>query len=127
MDEEYKKLRSNLLQDGKNYKENVKAIRNFRRKYPDIDISESMMDDYDDLYGKTESIEVFSAYNQVNSLKKALKKVEKSHGKMARQCMEDFLINGESQKSIGEKQNLGKLRTVKTYFQEWIKSAIEKK
>ena len=60
MDEEYKKLRSNLLQDGKNYKENVKAIRNFRRKYPDIDISESMMDDYDDLYGKTESIEVFS-------------------------------------------------------------------
>lgn len=126
MDDEYKKLRSNLLQDGRNYNDNLKIIRDFRRRYPDIDISESMMDDYDDLCGKTESIKICSAYHQVDNLKKSLKQVEKSHGKMARQCMEDFLINGESQKSIGEKRNLGKLRTVRTYFQEWLKSAMRK-
>jgi hypothetical protein len=126
MDKEYREKRLDMIHEGKNYENNLNFLNAYKEQHPSVNIDDlNIIDGADDVIGQTQMIQLLTARDSVNEVDRKLDLVEKKHGKDARQAFEDYLINGKKQEDITNERNLGCLRTVKTLFKKWQKTALE--
>ena len=126
MDKEYRAKRLDMIHEGKNYKNNLNFLNAYKEQHPSVNIDDlNIIDGADDVIGQTQMIQLLTARDSVNEVDRKLDLVEKKHGKDARQAFEDYLINGKKQEDVKNERNLGCLRTVKTLFKKWQKTALE--